>query len=141
MSPPGPEDSHTRASALPCSRDPAVSPGSPRLVFQMPAPQQPPQKQKSRRAISAGGAFPAFNIAYLLGRAPRARLVAVMMMVSMRPKTHLLKKLQESNGECQSEDYLGTIQKTDASRGFWIPAGPPRCNSWSSANAAQLRSD
>jgi hypothetical protein len=60
----------------------------------MPAAQSPPQKQKSRLTLSAGGAFPA-QYAKSLGRAPRARLVAVMMMVSMRPKIHLSAKLQD----------------------------------------------
>jgi len=48
-----------------------------------------PKKQKSRLAMRAGGVFPALKIAKSLGRAPRARLVAVMMVVSMRPKIHL----------------------------------------------------
>jgi hypothetical protein len=58
------------------------------------------------------------DVAKSLGRAPRARQVAVMMMVSMRPKSHLLRKVQERGDACQLEDYRGRIQENDASNRF-----------------------
>jgi len=37
-----------------------------------------------------------------------------MMMVSMRPKGHLNGKVQEQDGECQSEDCGCLIQEIDS---------------------------
>src|ERR1700676_5509255 len=104
MSPPAHADSRSRASDPPCLRHPAESPESGRLVFQMPVPQKPPQKTKIPPGVARRRGISCFRIAETLGRAPRARLVAVMMMVSMRPKSHLFGKIQEHTGECQSED-------------------------------------
>ena len=46
-----------------------------------------------------------FKIAESLGNTPRARLVAVMTVVSMRPKPHLTGKVQENAESCQTEIY------------------------------------
>jgi hypothetical protein len=58
------------------------------------------------------------DIPKTLGRAPRARLVAVMMMVSMRPDSHLLRKVQEGEGACQLEDCPRNIQENDSRSGY-----------------------
>jgi hypothetical protein len=44
-----------------------------------------------------------FKIAESLGNAPRARLVVVMMVVSVRPEIHLTGKVQENEEDCQTE--------------------------------------
>src|SRR5580704_18750065 len=71
-------------------------------------------KNKNPAAQSAPRGISCLNVAESLGRAPRARQMAVMMMVSMRPKSHLVRKVQECGDACQSEDCRETIQELDA---------------------------
>jgi len=45
-------------------------------------------------------------------------MAVMMMVVSMRPNSHLLRKVQEGEGACQLEDCPRNIQENDSRNGY-----------------------